>query len=338
MTFIPHKFLSVLFGNLAILPYASLTKYAVICLSVLSFVGCGYLWFQFKNRSIAIILFYFAYIIFHSLYPSVIPEYTLNVQWIGHIFIFAGAAFISSLVPDKNVISTFLSKLSIRSVRILAISSTWLIILLYVIKQGVASYGGILFGSIAVAYFMHIWDFHIKLDTIKVLIVLIAVLFAIRQDALTRKKLFHLKYAKAEYRLVGEWYKDNYRPGDRMVINQPTIANYYSNLKKSDYIAFSEFKSTNMDDFIQELGEKKASFMAVVYHDNPQDKESDGIYQWRYKYQKLYLLEQLFDGQSYGHFELLEKLTAGHRWAYIYRIQRHDNYFTNGEYKSESAH
>lgn len=126
------------------------------------------------------------------------------------------------------------------------------------------------------------------------------------------------KYTKAEFRFVGEWYSQNAKPGDKILMTEPWIASYYSDMSYEKYfLALYDLKCNSPETgcFISELREKKITY--VVWDSYFDRISKSSLY---YNYYKIYLISGLKEGENSENFELVKKIEIGPSTALIYKV------------------
>jgi hypothetical protein len=127
------------------------------------------------------------------------------------------------------------------------------------------------------------------------------------------------KYDKAQFRLVGEWFEKNSKPGDKMLLTQPGVASYYANSSlDKNFVHLSSLTCDSPDPncFISELKNKNITYIVRDNYYSDSNSDSRSYYYSKYK---VYLLSILSDNDT-KHFRLISKLGTGSQTALIYEF------------------
>lgn len=124
------------------------------------------------------------------------------------------------------------------------------------------------------------------------------------------------KYTKAEFRFVGEWYLQNAKSNDKILMTEPWIASYYSDLSyEKHFLASYDLKCNSSDCFISELREKNITY--VVWDSFFDRISNSSLY---YNYYKINLFSGLSGGKNTENFELVKQIEIGPSTAMIYKV------------------
>ena len=124
------------------------------------------------------------------------------------------------------------------------------------------------------------------------------------------------KYTKAEFRFVGEWYSQNANSNDKILMTEPWIASYYSDLSyDKNFLASYDLKCNSSDCFISELRERNITY--VVWDSFFDRISNSSLY---YNYYKIHLFSGLREGKNTRNFELVKKIEIGPSSALIYKV------------------
>lgn len=124
------------------------------------------------------------------------------------------------------------------------------------------------------------------------------------------------KYTKAEFRFVGEWYSQNAKSNDKILMTEPWIASYYSDLSyEKHFLASYDLKCNSPDCFLSELREKNITY--VVWDSYFDRISKSSLY---YNYYKIYLISDLREGKNTENFELVKEIEIGPSSALIYKV------------------
>ena len=148
----------------------------------------------------------------------------------------------------------------------------------------------------------------------------IGLLLSLRLAAMSRAELFDLYYSKAEFRLIGEWFQENYRKGDRMLVTQPNIVAYYTNLDtRRDFVRLADAPPLPPDQLHAWMRSQGITHAAWMSYSRKSEKKG-AWHQWTVANRGLTLLDFLGETGSAPGFNLLQKLEAGPRRAAVYQV------------------
>jgi len=132
----------------------------------------------------------------------------------------------------------------------------------------------------------------------------------VHQTFKTQDSNFRFKYTYAQHYLVGEWLRENAKPGDKVLAVNQHIIQYASGLGESyfdDIVA--PYSATTREAFIDELRERGITYL--VWDNDPLEPT---MYTGR-------LFQFLSDGVSYPHFRFVRSVAVGPKRAYVYRFE-----------------
>lgn len=132
--------------------------------------------------------------------------------------------------------------------------------------------------------------------------------------------MFTIRYSKAEFRRVGEWYEHHYTPGDKLAIAQPVVVAYYTSLDaEQDFIRLTELPDLSPEELHKWLENHKVSYIAWL-SSNRLFETDNAWYQWQMEHRGWKNIAFLSSGKSRHGFILIKRIDIGPRWAFIYRI------------------
>jgi len=132
----------------------------------------------------------------------------------------------------------------------------------------------------------------------------------------TQSKINRTKYTKAELRLTGEWYSENVRQGEGLIVSEPWVVGYYvDQTNPSSLICLGSLEAESHLAFVEEIKGKRIRYVVWDSHHGRQNKNH-----YYYKKYKMYLLSELAGGKDTEHFKLIETLRAGRSYAYVFEL------------------
>jgi len=148
----------------------------------------------------------------------------------------------------------------------------------------------------------------------------LALFLGFRLFSVARAGLFDVYYTKAEFRLIGEWFEQNYQNGDRLLVSQPNIVAYYTGLDtRRDFVKLSDAPNLPPAEFHAWMRSQGITHAAWMSYSEKAAKKG-AWHQWTVKNRGLTTLDFLGEeGKSPG-FVLIKSLAAGPRRATIYGV------------------
>ncbi len=131
---------------------------------------------------------------------------------------------------------------------------------------------------------------------------------------------YTLHYNKAEYRLAGEWFEKNRRPGEKMAVDQPTIVAYFTSLDKSrDFVRLVDLPAVPPDSLHTWLRSNGVAYIAWLSSHRLQP-DGDAWYKWKVENRNWRTVDFLREPNGHPGYELAETIRCGPRFALIYRL------------------
>ena len=300
-------------------------KIWVFILSVFSSLGIIYYFLKNKKNCLAVLLFLAGFFIMHTIWPMGNADYPIIVSWSVMLFVTFGIIHISKFLMDryKDFILTIMqSKLAaILSILLPLIS----IIIIARTKFQYSKYD--VSWGVIIMFLLPLFLFLYKvLDKSKSKILLfssasaIFLLLGFRLCSASNGQFYDIRYTKAEYRLVGEWYDKNYINGDILVVDQPTIISYYTSLDlNEDFIRLIDLPDLSRDQLYRWLLTNKVTYVAWL-SGNRIFQNDDKWYQWKRDNRGWKIIAFLEEGKNIDGFQVVQKIKCGPRWAFIYKI------------------
>lgn len=132
--------------------------------------------------------------------------------------------------------------------------------------------------------------------------------------------LYSIRYSKAEFRAVGEWFAREAQANDIMAVEQPIIVGYYAQAAEDRFVRLTELQKTTPDSLRSWLHGNGVTYIAWMSA-NRVFATDNAWYQWKMDNRGWKNIAFLGDGTSISGFTLAEKISIGPRWAFIYKIQ-----------------
>jgi len=287
----------------------------------------GFSWFLKKsNREIfTILLFLISYIAIHMVFSYNLTRFVYPVLWILILLTVGGIEYISNVVNKQNWLYNINKKadrdLFFRSgFGIFSVLTFLTVIYFFKLLNGYLNFIlYIIFVTSIISFMCSIFkDRNIKSLFLISSFVLIFCLLTGFSIYGTQQLMDSEKYTKAEFRFVGEWYSQNAKSNDKILMTEPWIASYYSDMSyEKHFLASYDLKCNSPETgcFISELRERNITY--VVWDSYFDRISNSSLY---YNYYKIYLISGLREGKNTENFELVKKIEIGPSTALIYKV------------------
>ncbi|MBN1481264.1 hypothetical protein EH223_02660 [candidate division KSB1 bacterium] len=136
----------------------------------------------------------------------------------------------------------------------------------------------------------------------------------------TNALFYSIRYSKAEFRAVGEWFAREGKATDIMAVEQPIIVGYYARVEESNFIRLTELKNTTPDSLWSWLRDNGVTYIAWMSA-NRVFETDNAWYQWKMDNRGWKNISFLGDGKSMSGFILVKEISIGPRRAFIYKIK-----------------
>lgn len=292
----------------------------------------GLYWFLKESlKEIFTVLFFFiSYIAMHMVYTYNLTRFVYPVLWIFFLLIAGGIEYLSNVINKqgwflegyKNIDKYSFQKSGLIIPAILIFLTS---IYFFHILSGIFNIFIYIIYTIIVILFLYSI---IREKDLKSLFLICS--FGLFLAALTGFSLYETQrimesnmYNKAEFRFVGEWYSQNAKPGDKMLLTEPWIATYYSGLSYDEYfmgLSGLNCSSTDTGCFITELRNRKITY--VVWDSTSAKISRSSTY---YNFYKINLISKLGEGRNTDNLKMIKKIEVGSSIAYIYKLRSNND-------------
>jgi len=285
----------------------------------------GLFWFLKKStREIfAILLFLISYIAMHMVFSYNLTRFVYPILWILILLTMGGIEYISGVVNKKNWLYNINKKANMdlffkSGFYIFSVLTFLTVIYFFKMLNGYFIFILYIIFVISIISFMCLIfkDRNIKsLFLISSIVLIFCVLTGFSIYG-TQQLMDSGKYTKAEFRFVGEWYSQNAKSNDRILMTEPWVASYYSDKSyEKNFLASYDLNCNSSDCFISELRERNITY--VVWDSYFDRISKSSLY---YNYYKIYLISYLREGKNTENFELVKKIEIGPSNALIYKV------------------
>ena len=181
------------------------------------------------------------FVLIHMVYQNTKDKYVLPIVWFLTLLVFIGL--------ERWLIPVFVRAMKERAKRLSVIALSAFLFAVSVIcvvrthETAIAAFFAILSSAWLV------WLYSVPGVRGKVLAAAaLFSLFVIGMDVVYgRTILDHYSRRRVEFKLAGEWLRDNMKPGDVIVASEETVLQYYSGIPMSDIYMFMHFPSRDLE-------------------------------------------------------------------------------------------
>ncbi len=321
-----YRFLYTFWNDLLRILPIHLFKFWFV-LVMIGFLWGGWLLWQRQRRQVfTMAIFLCSYWVLHSIWPFFNADYVVIASWIAILLIVKGWQNIGELTMESKFIGKAVSKLfatySFLIVCLLLLIGTILSLktITFPYPQQQPQWTSVMFTMIPLLVYYWPKRWTVSYGAGFLLLVTLCCFLSFFINSFQRNDLYEIRYAKAEFRLVGEWFEQNRQPGDRLAMTQPGIAAYYTSLDRDrDFASLAEAPSDSEAAFLRWLEQNSITHVAwLSYHlmvnrDNPWAK-------WVNANRKLGAWNHLSECKDHPGLKCEAILRVGPRWACIYRV------------------
>jgi hypothetical protein len=269
-----------------------------------------------RDQEAAVVLWTYllGYVALHILWPADLNDYTVMVLWL--IFILVIQTLIAWIPRawftqwQNTWLTVFLGGVA-------------LAVLLWAVDEPGAGVAMNLVSAIFAAGALLLFSGWNGRTSVLPLMFAMFAIISLGYGGQARTELYLVRYAKAEYRVLAEWFEKNAGPNDRLLVNKPVIAHYFTDMEKSRFVATSSIPAKTKEQFIDACIDSNITYVAWVSTDKRRSTDPNIVQDYRYTVQNLYLLDPLLENQHPA-FEYVTELNIARRQATVYRVVHND--------------
>ena len=301
----------------------ALHKYNVLLCAILMLCGYVFGFQKYKRSTIGLGVFFIGFLTMHIAWPMPNFDYQILVVWNALLVFGLGVAWLA----QKKLFSTTLSN-ALQNKGAVVVSGVFLaavIVTLFRLPLSFPQYrvsiGQWLFiAAPAVLVLFAIFSKAGKIKTgpvLAILLILSPILFSMLSDA--NALFYSIRFSKAEFRSVGEWFKENSAPTDKLAIEQPVVVEYYSQLNADSFVHLVDLPKVDADSLHSWCIENGVTHIAWLTA-NSLFETDNAWYQWKMDNRGWKTISFLADGKDSHGFTFIENISIGPRRAFIYKI------------------
>ncbi|MBN1541612.1 glycosyltransferase family 39 protein [candidate division KSB1 bacterium] len=270
------------------------------------------------------VTFLAGFVFLHMIWPFSNIDYTIIISWIALIAIVGGFLVVANCI---GTIFRYLGLKALNSLiflKVLALAVLLLtLFLLFRHRFDYPQYNVDLWFvavsiSLMVGFLWYQNKWHVKINVVAGWILTIVLAFFLNSQ--TQADLFSIRYSKAEYRAAAEWFANYRQTGDRMVIDQPVIAAFYTKLDPDlDLLRLAELPSLEAADLAAWLKENNICYIAWLSTHRILNSD-DNWYRWKRDNRGWSTVAFLENGEQVPGFHKVATLERGPRVAKIYHV------------------
>ncbi|OHD66797.1 MAG: hypothetical protein A2176_10010 [Spirochaetes bacterium RBG_13_51_14] len=276
-------------------------------------------WNRKRKEFAPIFIFFAGFLLIHMIYQNTKDRYVMPILWILTLFLFFGVT--EGIAPRLKDAFTTLSPRSQSLLRALLMAITGII---YIISLGAIARDNtavhILFALVFTALMAAVITYKNSEHG-----VISASLLALFCGVLINLSVYfgvqaldHHGLSRVEFKKVALWYKDHAAPGDKMLISETNVPQYYSGFGEDKYIISFLIRGNTISELIPELAAKKATYVFVddFYIRRLAIRDPNAIDR------KAWIFREIRDkGEKTGHFKLIRTFhTKGGITSYLYKF------------------
>jgi hypothetical protein len=306
-------------GVVGFMPYQLSQLWILVAVAFFA-IGSIYGWQKFRRETLGLLVFFGGFVLMHVVWPMPNFDYQVIFVWNALILTGFGALWILNRAQvdfAKNMSPKFAIGAGL-FILLLAIAFVifksapfpqykvdWRMMLLFLMPA--------LAGLAAV-----VRPFKSRIGSISVATaILVIVLYFMSSQ--TNALLHSIRYSKAEFRAVGEWFAAHASDSDKMAVEQPIIVGYYADKSEQTFKRLTALKKTTPDSlhaWLRNNGITHISWMSA----NKIFDTDNAWYQWKMDNRGWHNIAFLSEGKSTNGFTLVKEIRIGPRWAFIYKI------------------
>ncbi|MBN1559544.1 hypothetical protein JW998_04800 [candidate division KSB1 bacterium] len=294
-------------------------RYAIIwTLIAIPFVlGLANGWRQFRRETVWLAVFLIGFLTMHIIWPMPNYDYQVMIVWNALIFIGLGISWLSERVKKINLPARYGSVFSVIGGALLVATALFIVFKPVAYPQYEVHWGMLLLFCSPVVLHLAMTFSRKSPIFLPMVALTLFTLYYMMSD--TNALLYNIRYSKAEFRAVGEWYASQPEGLEKMAVEQPIIVGYYAKRGQDSFLRLTDLKMTTPDQLHAWLEEQNVTY--IVWMSANQIFATDDVwYKWKMENRGWKNIAFLADGKSIGDFTLVEEIKIGPRRAYIYKI------------------
>jgi hypothetical protein len=273
-----------------------------------------------RRKELAPVLIFLAgFLLIHMIYQNTKDRYVMPILWILTLFLFYGLS--EGLAPWLGSRFSRLSPKCQAVLRLLFIMAGGVV---YIISIGAIVRGNtpahcafaLLFTVLISALILH--DNGKKDIIVNSMLILACGIIINLSVYYGVKALDHHGLSRVEFKQAALWYRDNAKPGDKMLISEINVPMYYSGFGMEKYAVSFFIRGTTVAELVPELAAMKVTYVFVddFYIRRLPIKDPNAIDR------RAWVFREIRDnGEKSGHFRLIKTFhTKGDITSYLYRF------------------
>lgn len=306
---------------------ADLFKLWVVLGVVLMTLGVLYLFSLHLRAAFGLMTFFVGFLLMHIVWPMPNFDYQVVIAWCAILMIAAGAVLLWRIVTQKLLNAATVQRFVAHPFVLAIAALVTLFTVIYLVVRPVpfpqyrVGWAMMMVFLLPVLlglwlYLKTYWEKPLAPLLFSVTVFVLCSYFIISR---TNAQQYDIRYSKAEFRLVGEWFNKNAEPTDKLVVEQPVVVGYYTSFADSSFIRLVDLPRTEPEALHQWLQKQNITYIAWLSA-NRIFETDNAWYEWKMENRGWKNIEFLGDGKSSNGFTLVKELKIGPRWAYIYKI------------------
>lgn len=279
--------------------------------------GARWFWREHREKAAPVLIFLSGFLLVHLVYQNSKARYVLPILWFTSMLLYAG--IVKVLAPA--IIRRYEEATWARPVKVVAGTVAIFIssLLLTLLIRGSHPWFVMVPFLFAIPAWLILLNNERKLRGI-FSFTLVMLLFS-GFTYYGQHAMDHYSTRRVEFRKAGEWFREHYRKGDRILVTSISVPRYYSGLE-GVWMQTPSLKSKNYDELIQELKREKITHVFVddFYIRRLQRNDDNATMR------KASLMQEIRQqGVLRGDFVLVQEIYAPKDiTGYIYRVRREE--------------
>lgn len=278
-------------------------------------------WRRARRDFAPIFLFLAGFVLIHLIYQNTKDRYVMPILWILVLFMFYGLS--EGILPRAREFFASKRRLPVAllfSLAALLTAAGYGASILALARELTPGHLIFVFVFTALAAALVLYGTGTLPGAQRALLLLFAALIINLTVYYGARTMDHHGLSRVEFKKVALWYRDNARPGDRMLISETNVPIYYSGLGDEYYLISYLVKGNTVEELIPELADKGVTLVFVddFYIRRLPIRDPNAIDR------KAWIFREIRDkGEKSGRFRLIKTFhTRGGITSHLFRFVR----------------
>jgi hypothetical protein len=269
-------------------------------------------------KILALLLFVIPYFIIHAMYPYPIPRFHTTISAISLLIVLFGLQSTWKQI-NKNE-RTPVPIIILTSLFVFVVSFFWIISIFPSMKYvGQISTRSVSlpYVTILVTFTLLMAEFFIykKKKLLNKITVLMIMTLVVVSNQFTLARVVGNGQYDIEFKYLLDWYLENARPGEKMVLTVPSILHIMAPEYKNNFIHTKDFDADNPNEFVQECRKKGITY--VAWDSRMGLTQNDHFY----GYWKMKNIAPLYNAVNVGPYKFITQIRVNERrYINVFRL------------------